>query len=449
MHELGHTLGFAHGGDVDVNNKPNYLSVMNYSFQACGVPASAGLLPGGCDYSRLVSGSLLPPLNETNLDECLGIGGGLGFGPMDWDGDTALEGLSGCPVVFSNVTADVNNDGVCIKAGGNGTLETTPVTDDSQKEAGINDGPNRVCNTAKKSGSDDEQSTAVGGTPSQPNPLNSFDDWNHLGASLIDFSTGGSGGEHSDEQEPDSRTLRESREHMIQMTAPNITLDETGPATGKPGDLLTYVVNIGNTGKGPALEAVLQETNPAGAVQSTQLGTLAVGAHLSQTTNFTVPANACPGTFTGAGATLAFKDFVGNELTAVDTVPLQILDVAPPTVTLSVSPAVLWPPDHKFQTITATLTVTDNCDPNAAVSLVSITSNEPAAGFIGNGDEGPDIENAAFGTDDRTFSLRSERGTGKGSTGRVYTITYRVTDTSGNATLATATVTVPTNNSGK
>mgnify|MGYP001769098295 CR=1 FL=1 len=47
MHELGHTLGLRHGGNVETNDKPNYLSVMNYSFQRCIVPASPGLLPGG------------------------------------------------------------------------------------------------------------------------------------------------------------------------------------------------------------------------------------------------------------------------------------------------------------------------------------------------------------------------------------------------------------------
>jgi hypothetical protein len=52
-----------------------------------------------------------------------------------------------------------------------------------------------------------------------------------------------------------------------------------------------------------------------------------------------------------------------------------------------------------------------------------------------------------LGTDDRAFALRAERGTGQGSTGRVYTITYRATDTSGNASDATATVTVPTDES--
>src|SRR5262249_44094482 len=32
MHELGHSLGLDHGGTDDVNNKPNYLSIMNYSY---------------------------------------------------------------------------------------------------------------------------------------------------------------------------------------------------------------------------------------------------------------------------------------------------------------------------------------------------------------------------------------------------------------------------------
>ena len=98
--------------------------------------------------------------------------------------------------------------------------------------------------------------------------------------------------------------------------------------------------------------------------------------------------------------------------------------------------------------MTATITVTDNCDPHPTVKLVSIISNEPETGILGNGDKGPDIEGAALGTDDRTFSLRAERGTGGQSTGRVYTITYRATDTSGNTRDVTATVTVPTSNSG-
>ena len=52
----------------------------------------------------------------------------------------------------------------------------------------------------------------------------------------------------------------------------------------------------------------------------------------------------------------------------------------------------------------------------------------------------PDIVDATLGTDDRNLLLRAERsGTGNG---RVYTITYRAIDGSGNAVTSQATVTV-------
>jgi hypothetical protein len=191
------------------------------------------------------------------------------------------------------------------------------------------------------------------------------------------------------------------------------------------------------------LSAVLTSTRPDGNAQVENLGTVAAGAEVMRSTSFTVPANACPGDFTAAGASLAFKNFVGDDLTATGTAPLQILDVAPPTVTVSLSPSVLWPPDHKFVDITATVSATDNCDKNPKVTLVSIVSSD------GVNVKEPDIQGAAFGTDDRAFSLRAERDTGHGSAGRVYTVTYRVTDASGNATTSTATVTVPANNGGK
>lgn len=41
MHELGHTLGLRHGGDVDDHRKPNYYSIMNYLYQLNGLPSSA------------------------------------------------------------------------------------------------------------------------------------------------------------------------------------------------------------------------------------------------------------------------------------------------------------------------------------------------------------------------------------------------------------------------
>jgi hypothetical protein len=99
-----------------------------------------------------------------------------------------------------------------------------------------------------KTGSDDVQFTDVGFIPQQPDVLNSFDDWGSVDLNLLDgLSASGNG---TTDQEPDSNTVRESRRYMSEMMAPLVALDQTGPATAKPGDLLTYSVKITNTGRG-------------------------------------------------------------------------------------------------------------------------------------------------------------------------------------------------------
>lgn len=118
------------------------------------------------------------------------------------------------------------------------------------------------------------------------------------------------------------------------------------------------------------------------------------------------------------------------------------IDTIPPTLQVSVSPSVLWSANHELVLITATISAQDNLDPNPTVELVSITSNEPINGR-GDGNTDSDIQDAAFGTDDRQFLLRAERSGNLND--RIYTITYRARDAAGNTTTATATVTVPHN----
>ena len=195
--------------------------------------------------------------------------------------------------------------------------------------------------------------------------------------------------------------------------APQITLQQSGPTTAKPGDLVTFSTKITNTGSGPAISSFLKQTNPDGTAGTSDLGLVIVGLESTESTSFTVPANACPGDFTSAGAALAFKDFPGQDLTAATSTPLQILDVTAPTFDVTLSPNVLSPPDHKFIQVTATINSTDNCDHSPSVALVSITISDTT-----NNKEA-DIQDAAFGTDDRGFSLRAERDTGNGNVGRV------------------------------
>jgi len=117
-------------------------------------------------------------------------------------------------------------------------------------------------------------------------------------------------------------------------------------------------------------------------------------------------------------------------------IDLNVCDEIPPTLEVTVDPAMLWPVNHKYVDVVATVTAADNFDPNPTVTLVSVTSNEPDDG-LGDGDTPIDI----VIVDDYTFKLRAERaGTGMD---RIYTITYQVTDACGNSTLASVMVTVP------
>ncbi|QLI81450.1 lamin tail domain-containing protein [Chitinibacter fontanus] len=136
MHELGHNLGLQHGGNEATNDKPNYLSVMNYLYQLNGVPSDPSgqsmmeriyynlnnrgkatpgraantygvcdVLDGPCgnrfviDYSNGSSTSL----NENALNEAKLVGRGANNGTFaDWNANA---------IVDSNVSFDTNNDG--------------------------------------------------------------------------------------------------------------------------------------------------------------------------------------------------------------------------------------------------------------------------------------------------------------------------------------------------
>ncbi len=113
-----------------------------------------------------------------------------------------------------------------------------------------------------------------------------------------------------------------------------------------------------------------------------------------------------------------------------------VLDNTPPVLSVSVTPSVLFPPNHQMIEITPTITVSDDRDPDPRVDLVSITSNE-GDNVRGDGNTSQDISIDASG---RIF-LRAERSALE--VGRIYTITWIARDDSGNTSTVTATVTVP------
>ena len=122
MHELGHNLGLRHGGLDNENHKPNYLSVMSYSYQINGL--RMGGVDGNYDYSRFE----LASLDESSLNEWAGLNPVSGIneaglaaydtricdgGGCTWDSNAANNtDFNRNGVVSGTVAADINKNGV-------------------------------------------------------------------------------------------------------------------------------------------------------------------------------------------------------------------------------------------------------------------------------------------------------------------------------------------------
>ncbi len=213
MHELGHALGLLHGGGDLANDKPNYLSLMNYAFYPTGIPQRNGTFK--FDYSMK-----LPDLNENHLIEARGIGDpnrrqtffnrfpradlplavnkcveaayNTRFLPspaLDWD----CNGK----VTPTPVQADINGDSLCVvqKVTPDGLLplHTVPAAGDILHEGRIYAGDDRICSTEVLRDATGEpldvQFTSVSDQPA-PLILSGFNDWNAL-----DYGAGGNKGQ--------------------------------------------------------------------------------------------------------------------------------------------------------------------------------------------------------------------------------------------------------------
>jgi hypothetical protein len=121
--------------------------------------------------------------------------------------------------------------------------------------------------------------------------------------------------------------------------------------------------------------------------------------------------------------------------------PIELkIDKTPPKLNITVDNKVLWPPNHKMIPIHVTIDASDSMSGLASVVLTSVTVNEGDE-WYGDGNFTQDVQGADIGTADTQIYVRSERSGLLND--RVYTFTYTATDTAGNVTVATATVTVP------
>ena len=142
-----------------------------------------------------------------------------------------------------------------------------------------------------------------------------------------------------------------------------------------------------------------------------------------------------PGTVVGTGQftiNVSVKDAAGN--TTTGSVSLTVVDKTPPAIqTLTVDRSILSPPNHALIPVTVSVTASDNCDPAPVSKIICITADGPTAPG--------DIQ--------ITGALTATLAASKNPTGntRIYTLKVQCTDASGNSSLGTVYVTVPSGNS--
>lgn len=210
---------------------------------------------------------------------------------------------------------------------------------------------------------------------------------------------------------------------LLTLMTPTVSLPDT--QTVECGTPATVTVEVGEPDGAPlmvvwALNGIMVQTNmiPAGppplAASVSFTAVLPLGTNLIEV--------AVANSFTNTG-------YRSTTVCVVDTTP-------PVIISASVSPNILWPPNHKMVVTAVNAVASDNCGP-ATWRIVKVQSNEPSNG-TGNGGATPDWQILG----DHAVALRAERAS-TGS-GRIYTITLQAEDVARNlSTLTKVTVIVP------
>ena len=121
-----------------------------------------------------------------------------------------------------------------------------------------------------------------------------------------------------------------------------------------------------------------------------------------------------------------------------------------PVINLSTTSVTMWPPNHQYQTFNVSDFVSsatagcDNHDVTSSVVIQKVSSDEPEDNLAGA--DGATLNDIVIAANCKSVQLRRERD--GNLNGRVYTITFKVTDSFGNTATATAKVKVPINNNG-
>jgi len=112
----------------------------------------------------------------------------------------------------------------------------------------------------------------------------------------------------------------------------------------------------------------------------------------------------------------------------------------------------MWPPNHQYQTFNVSDFVSsatagcDSHDVTSSVVIQQVSSDEPEDNTSPSAGDGSTLNDIVIAPDCKSVQLRRERD--GNLNGRVYTITFKVTDSFGHTATATVKISVPVNNGG-
>jgi len=275
MHEFGHTINLRHGGDVNDNCKPNFVSVMNYDNQFGIRQVGGGTI---LDFSppRFAGGrgvAPLPTLSENNLDESMILDSTDGSNRFVFTNPNGRKVQSAL-----NQRVDWNSDGDTTDSGLTGNIDTA---DDNDTADTSDDSPARCANSASNS------------------TLTGHDDWTRISLPFRQFGDSADAAINPfNEPEPTLDELQQLEEALNTTDLAILKSDSPDPVAA--GTDLTYSLEVSNNGPNPARAVVVEDELPVGVsyVNSTGSCTVATGvvncelgellAHDSETINITV-----------------------------------------------------------------------------------------------------------------------------------------------------------------
>jgi uncharacterized repeat protein (TIGR01451 family) len=287
MHELGHALGLAHGGDETTNFMPNYIGAMNYAFQF-GIPRGptppgAAAPPTVLDYSS----AKLADLDKSKLKESAGVGSSL----TDWTRWTDASGA----VRWGSAAGGIDWDW-------NGAIDNGSVD--------CGDGISKNCVSVNINADDDS------GAPQTV--LTGFDDWQNLKYRAVESPSAGASNAAPHPTIPDVNFPTALREQTTFLASfdPNLAATKVvDKADAQGGDTLNYTVTVANVGTGPTINTSVTDTFPVGQAkrpETRQIGAIYPGARKTEVFKLTVACSTADGTALVNSAAASGTDMGGG-----------------------------------------------------------------------------------------------------------------------------------------